>query len=138
MKMGSLIVAALAMSFGFGVSSAFAQENICLRTQRIDNWQVVDDKTLILTDRLDRQYKLGLVGACTRLQQTRFSLGFETFSELSCIRPGGSIRFTDLTFGPQRCRITSIESYIAEEAESPVAESPIAESPIADSPDGAG
>jgi hypothetical protein len=124
MKTASLVVAALGIGFSVGVSSAFAQDNVCLRTQRIDNWEIIDDKTLILTDRLDRQYRLGLVGACTGLQQTRFSLGFETFSELSCIRPGDSIRFTDLTFGPERCTITSIESYIAEEAESPPAESP--------------
>ena len=66
MKTASLVVAALGISFSVGVSSAFAQDNVCLRTQRIDNWEIIDDKTLILTDRLDRQYRLGLVGASGR------------------------------------------------------------------------
>ena len=129
MKLVRLFLSVLGLSLVLGTLSAAAQGGVCLRTQQIDNWEALDDRTLIVTDRLDRQYKLGLVGSCTGLQQALFSLGFETFSELSCIRPGDSIRYNDLTFGPERCRITSVESYIAQEAENPKAENSKAESP---------
>ncbi len=124
MRTGRLFLAVLGLSLGFSFSavSAFAQDNVCLRSQWIYNWEIVDDKTLIVTDRRDQQYKLGLVGVCTGLQQTRFSLAFESFSELSCLRPGDSIHYNDLSFGHERCTITSIESYVAEEAESSEAE----------------
>jgi hypothetical protein len=120
--MGRLFLSVLGLSLSFGAQSALAQDNICLRSQHIYNWEIVDDKTLIVTDRRDQQYKLGLVGACAGLQQTRFSLAFESFSELSCLRPGDSIHYNDLTFGRERCTISSIESYVAEEAESEEAE----------------
>jgi hypothetical protein len=94
-----------------GAVPAAAQGGACLRSQRIDNWKVIDDKTLIITDRADRQFKIAVVGTCAELQRTRFSLGFETLSELSCIRPGDAIRYDDPSFGPERCVISSIELY---------------------------
>jgi hypothetical protein len=67
MRTGRLFLAVLGLSLGFSFSavSAFAQDNVCLRSQWIYNWEIVDDKTLIVTDRRDQQYKLGLVGVCT-------------------------------------------------------------------------
>ena len=113
-----LILPALGLSLVLWAESAHAQDNICLRSRDIYNWNIIDDKTLIVTDRRDQQYKLGLVGTCAGLQQTRFALAFESLSELSCLRPGDSIRYNDLSFGPERCTISSIESYVADEAES--------------------
>jgi hypothetical protein len=127
MRTGRLFFSVLALSVGFSVQSAFAQGNVCLRSQWIDNWEIVDDKTLIVTDRRDQQYKIGLVGVCAGLQQTRFSLAFESLSELSCLRTGDSIHYNDLTFGRERCTISSIESYVAPEAEDSEAESETAE-----------
>ena len=115
MRMHGTLLSILGLSLVLGAIPAAAQDGVCLRTQQIDSWEVVDDKKLIVTDRLDRQYRLGLVGSCRGLQQTRFSLVFETISELSCIRPGDFIRYNDLTFGAERCTITSFESYAAED-----------------------
>ncbi len=122
MRKSWLFLLALGLGFGLIGESAYAQDNICLRSQHIYNWDVVDDKTLIVTDRRDQQYMLGLVGSCAGLQQTRFSLAFESFSELSCLRPGDSIRYDDLTFGRERCTISSIEPYVADEADGDQAE----------------
>ena len=115
LKKSLLCFAALGLCFGFLTESAFAQSNVCLRSRDIYNWDVIDDKTLIVTDRRDQQYKIGLIGTCAGLQQTRFTLAFESLSELSCLRPGDSIRYNDLTFGPERCTISSIEAYAAGE-----------------------
>ena len=114
MKKGWLFLSALGLSLGIGAESVYAQDNVCLRSRDIYNWEIIDDKTLIVTDRRDQKYRLGLVGTCTGLQQTRFSLAFESFSELSCLWPGDSIQYNDLTFGRERCTISSIESYIAD------------------------
>lgn len=115
LKKSLLCFAALGLCFGSLTESAFAQGNVCLRSRDIYNWDVIDDKTLIVTDRRDQQYKIGLIGTCAGLQQTRFTLAFESLSELSCLRPGDSIRYNDLTFGPERCTISSIEAYAAGE-----------------------
>lgn len=117
MRVRGTLITILILKLVFGTIPAAAQDRVCLRAQQIDNWEIVDDKTLIVTDRLDRQYRLGLIGNCIGLQQTRFSLGFETFSELICIRPGDSIQYNDLTFGAERCTISSIESYTSEDQE---------------------
>lgn len=108
----------LGINFGPIMESAHAQDNICLRSRDIYNWEVIDDRTLIVTDRRDQQYKLGLVGTCAGLRQTRFSLAFGSLSELSCLRSGDSIQYNDLTFGRERCTISSIESYDSDETDS--------------------
>ena len=113
MRTGKLLLSVLGLSVSVGVQSALAQDNFCLRSNQIYNWEIVDDKTMIVTDRRDQQYEIGLVGSCAGLQQTRFSLAFESLSELSCLRPGDSIHYNDLSFGRERCTISSIESYIA-------------------------
>jgi len=114
MRMRRLFLSMLCASVVLGAVPAAAQGGVCLRSQQIDNWEVVDDNTLLVTDRRDLKYKIGIIGTCTGLQQARFSLGFETLSELSCIRPGDAIRYEDLTFGPERCTISSIVSFADE------------------------
>ncbi len=127
MRAGKLLLSVLGLCVGVCVQSASAQDNFCLRSKQIYNWEIVDDKTLIVTDRRDRQFEIGLVGSCAGLQQTRFSLAFESFSELSCLRPGDSIHYNDLTFGRERCTISSIESYVAPVSESDLSDSGEAE-----------
>ena len=112
-----LFLSALGLGLGIGAESVYAQDNICLRSRDIYNWEIIDDKTLIVTDRRDQQFKLGLVGTCAGLQQTRFSLAFESLSELSCLRPGDSIHYTDLAFGRERCTISSIEPFVSDESD---------------------
>ena len=122
MGKGFLSLFALGLGLILAAESAHAQGNVCLRSRDIYNWEIIDDKTLIVTDRRDQQYKLGVVGTCAGLQQTRFSLAFESLSELSCLRAGDSIHYDDLTFGRERCTISSIQSYVAGEAANDEAE----------------
>jgi hypothetical protein len=122
-KAGSYLLPALALGALVAAQTAPAQEtdpaeapaNICLRSNQIDNWEVTNDRTMIVTDRRDNQYKLGLVGTCAGLDNAQFQLGFETLTELSCIRRGDRIHYNDFTFGHERCTISSIEPYVAEE-----------------------
>ena len=110
-------LSALGLCAALCAETAHAQGAICLRSRDIYNWEIIDDKTLIVTDRRDDHYKLGLVGTCAGLQQTRFSLAFESLGELSCLRPGDSIHYDDLGFGRERCTISSIESYTSSPAD---------------------
>ena len=115
MGKGWLFLSALGLSLGISAESVYAQGSTCLRSRDIYNWEIIDDKTLIVTDRRDQQYELGLVGTCAGLQQTRFSLAFESLSELSCLRPGDSIHYNDLSFGRERCTISSVEPFVSDE-----------------------
>ena len=113
MRNNQILLSALALACAASAQPASAQDsagqNICLRSNQIDNWEVENDRTLIVTDRRDRQYRLGLIGTCTGLDNAQFQLGFESFSQFSCLRRGDSIHYNDLTFGHERCVISSIE-----------------------------
>jgi hypothetical protein len=122
-KAGRHLLPAIAFGAILATQTAPAQEsevseppgNICLRSNQIDNWEVMNDRTMIVTDRRDNQYKLGLVGTCAGLDNAQFQLGFETLTELSCVRSGDRIHYNDPAFGHERCTISSIEPYVAEE-----------------------
>jgi hypothetical protein len=40
----------------------------CLRQDMVKGWKVLDDNTLIVTDRVDEKFRLSLAGACHDLQ----------------------------------------------------------------------
>jgi hypothetical protein len=96
---------------------ADARRSVCLRSNQIDNWEVKDGRTMIVTDRRDNKYELGLAGACAGLDNSEWRLGFESLSELSCIRPGDSIHYVDPVFGRERCTITRVEPYVEPETD---------------------
>lgn len=105
MKRIFLLAAGLA---AFIAGPAAAQSNECLRLDRILNWHVVNDRTMIVEDNSHRKFQLDMLGTCPALAwQER--IGFKVIggTELSCVTPGDQI----LTRGPGSfgpCSIRSI------------------------------
>jgi len=63
-----------------------APSGICLRQDMVQGWSVLNDSTLIVTDRVGKKFRLSLAGACHDLQFLT-ALRFRSFSGsgLSCL-----------------------------------------------------
>jgi hypothetical protein len=108
MRTARLICSALAAASIFGATSAYAAD-ACLRSTNIRGWDVVDSRTLMVTNNRREQFRVDLVGVCSGLDNANIALGFESLSELSCLGSGDSVHYNDVAFGHQRCTISSVE-----------------------------
>jgi hypothetical protein len=89
---------------------------ICLRQDMIEGWNVLDDSTLIVTDRAGKKFRVSLTGACHDLQfLTR--LRFKPFSGsgIACLTRNDAVEAVLPGFGgpSQRCLITEVREYTA-------------------------
>jgi hypothetical protein len=85
----------------------------CLQQNRVDGWKVIDDQTLIVTDRSFRKYKVSLAKGCRDLKWP-MRLGFSagTGFGISCVQrnsfllvpPNGA----DIA---QRCLVEDVQPY---------------------------
>jgi hypothetical protein len=100
-------------------SSANAQpvapKTVCLRQDMVQGWDVVNDRTLIVTDRVGRKFRLSLMPGCHDLK-FNLRLAFKAFggTRLPCLArndyvlvpPGAG----DVA---QRCMIADVQAYSA-------------------------
>ncbi len=89
---------------------------ICLRQDMIQGWKVLNDSTLVVTDRVGKKFRLSLTGACHDLQfQT--ALAFKPFggSGLSCLTRNDAVLVSLPGYDspPERCLISRIDDYTA-------------------------
>jgi hypothetical protein len=89
-----------------------AAPRACLQFGEIYNWNVVDDRTLIVEDNLHRKFRVSLLGYCPDLN-FKERVGFRSpgAMRLTCLSPGDSVIVNNLGAGFQRCPIKSIEAY---------------------------
>jgi hypothetical protein len=108
---GFLIVLAAPLAAEAATASA---QPICLRQDTVKDWKVLDDSTLIVTDRTDKKFRLSLMGACHDLQfQT--ALSFVTGGGPPCLARNDAILAPPpIGSAPlQRCLIAEIREYTA-------------------------
>jgi len=100
----SLLVGALA-------PTAAEAQGACLRENMVNGWKVINDQTLIVFDRVGRQYTVALAKGCTGLKWP-MRLGFSAGSGfgLNCIARND---FVTVPAQPgtvsQRCLINSVQ-----------------------------
>jgi hypothetical protein len=89
---------------------------LCLHQDMVQGWNVLNDSTLIVTDRVGKKFRLSLTGSCHDLQFLT-ALRFRSFSGngLSCLMRNDTV---DATLPgdhgpPQRCRISEVQEYTA-------------------------
>ena len=97
-------------------AQAAAAQAPCLRPDMVKGWNVLDDNTLIVADRMNQKFRLSLTGACHDLQfQT--ALAFKAFGggNLSCVARNDSVLAPPpIGNAPaQRCLIMEIREYTA-------------------------
>ena len=117
--MRMIVAASLAIAFAApsGAKAAPASgQSPCLLQDMVQGWKVLNDSTLIVTDRTNKKFRLSLTGACHDLQfQT--VLAFKPFSgsSLSCLARNDSVLAPPPVGNApvQRCLITEIRAYTA-------------------------
>jgi hypothetical protein len=89
-----------------------AAPRACLEFGEIYNWNVVDNRTLVVEDNLHRKFRVSLLGYCPNLN-FKERVGFRSLGamRLTCLSPGDSVIVNNLGAGFQRCPIKSIEAY---------------------------
>jgi hypothetical protein len=86
---------------------------VCLRQDMVWGWKVVDDKTLIVTDKVRKSYTVSLKPGCFDLKWP-MHLGFKSYSGfgISCLtRNDYVIVPPQAGMPPQRCFIADIQPY---------------------------
>ncbi|HTD73631.1 MAG TPA: DUF6491 family protein [Steroidobacteraceae bacterium] len=79
-----------------------AEVQIPFANHNIWNWQVVDDKTVLIQDNSRRWYKATLFGNCINLSFAGERLGFDS-------SPGGTFdKFSAILVRGQRCPLSSL------------------------------
>ena len=108
----TVLILALAVAAS---TSPAAAERACLQFGRIYNWNVINDRTLIVEDETHKKFRLKLIGGCANLKFHE-SLGFESpgSTAISCLSPGDEVVTREFATGRQDCAITHIETYTPE------------------------
>jgi hypothetical protein len=90
-----------------------AQANpACLQIGRIWSWKALDNKTLVVEDKLHQKFRVRLMGYCPRLP-FKLDLGFKSnagINGLECLAKGDDVIERDIG-GGYRCPVTSITPY---------------------------
>jgi hypothetical protein len=92
-----------------GASSAKESEETCLQNNRLWGWQLVNPRTLSITDRTQKRFMVRLAGGCVGLTNSIQAIELRGLSDLACVRRGDFVRFVEPTLGRMSCAITSIE-----------------------------
>jgi hypothetical protein len=86
---------------------------VCLRQDMVWGWKVVDDKTLIVTDKVQKAYQVSLKPGCYDLKW-HLGLGFKSYSGIgvSCLARNDYVIVPPAAGMPgQRCFISDIVAY---------------------------
>ena len=118
MRTFRLATAAVVLATGGLVSTlsdtanpAFAQsDNACLQNNRIWNTSVVDDRTLIVTDRFNNPFVVELSGGCIGLTRNFGRIDFRTRANLGCLGRGDRVSFRDRTLGRNTCFVRDVHT----------------------------
>src|SRR5665213_820338 len=105
----------LLLAAGLALLAAPALANsTCLRIGQIDNFKVLNDRTLIVEDNLHSKFKITLFSVCPNLT-FKEGIAFRSVgsTQLSCVSPGDSIYTRDIGTGGQQCPVKTIEPYTA-------------------------
>jgi hypothetical protein len=98
---GFMLAAAASSSYAADDPVLAPEARIPFAKTNLWNWQVVDDKTVLIQDQSRRWYKATLFGICTNLAFAN-RIGFDS-------NPGGSFdKFSALIVRGQRCPLSSL------------------------------
>jgi len=92
-----------------GGASAKESEETCLQNNRLWGWQLVNPRTLSITDRTQKRFTVRLASGCVGLTNSIPAIELRGLSELACVRRGDFVRFVEPTIGRMSCAITSVE-----------------------------
>lgn len=89
----------------------------CLQNNRIWSWNVINERTLIVTDLYSRPFRVQLGGGCVGLTNATFSLRFNTWTNLGCLERGDGVSFRAPVLGRMTCFVTGVQPYVPKSGE---------------------
>jgi hypothetical protein len=103
-------VSALAVASVLAAVPALADDAACVRPIRIYSTRVLDDHTLLVTDRQKNQYTVHMNGTCTGMHEgVSDPLGFRRYrSDLSCLQRGDEVSYAIPGAGRASCFIGEV------------------------------
>ena len=112
----TLAIGLVSAPLAWAATPGMSKDASCLEPIRLYSWNVVNDRTVIVTDSARRNYKVSLMPGCFDLKFA-FRLGFKAFSpsRLSCMARGDYVLAPGAAGMPrQQCPIDSIVAYTPE------------------------
>jgi hypothetical protein len=94
--------------------SAPAAEKVCLQANRMMNYDIIDERTLRITDRFFKNYTVRMASGCVGLTKatTDVVLRLRSSLGLGCFGQGDSVTFNSPGLGRLSCLVTSVENYV--------------------------
>jgi hypothetical protein len=89
----------------------------CLQNNRIWTWNVIDERTLIVTDLNSHPFLVQLGGGCVGLNNAILALRFNTWTDLGCLERGDRVSFRAPVLGRMTCFVREVEPYVPKEGE---------------------
>jgi hypothetical protein len=112
MKLMMTALIASLLAGALAPTAALAQEQ-CLRSNMVNGWKVVNDQTLVVTDRVGHQYTVALAKGCSGLKwplRLGFNSGLPGDIGLSCITRNDFVTVpASGGYVTQRCLINSVQ-----------------------------
>lgn len=88
------------------------QQETCLQNNRIWQWNAVNDRLLIVTDRTYHRFILRLGGGCIGLSAYALTaLRFYSWTSLGCLSRGDQVIYTAPGLGRLNCFINEVQPY---------------------------
>ena len=105
--------ASVALSQQPDVPPAPSSEKVCLQSNRMQNYDVVDDRTLVITDRFFKRYTVRMASGCVGLTPAALNVVLQTRTSLGCFGDDGDrVTFNSPGLGRLSCFVTSVENYV--------------------------
>jgi hypothetical protein len=88
------------------------QQETCLQNNRIWQWNAVNDRLLIVTDRTYHRFIVRLNGGCIGLSTYPLTaLRFYTWTSLGCLSRGDQVIYNAPDLGRLNCFINDVQPY---------------------------
>ena len=117
----AVLFAASIMCAALGASAALSQQTeppppagkACLQANRMQNYDVLDDRTLVITDRFFKRYTVRMASGCVGLTRAAMNVVLQARTALGCFGDAGDkVAFNSPGLGPVSCFVTSVENYV--------------------------
>ena len=108
-KFNAVLVGAL-MGAMLATPVLAASSNACLQHNRIWGWRALDERTVLVTDRMQNRYTINMSGSCFGLTDGGAILVFRTWTNLSCVGVGDLLGVRTPGLGFISCSISNVQA----------------------------
>ena len=89
--------------------SVTAAGEACLQNNRLWGWRVLNTRTVEVSDRTNKKFRIHLAGGCVGLNNAVQTLAITGDSSLSCVRRGNFVAYRAPAVGRISCPIVEVE-----------------------------